>query len=124
MKKLLIIFLVLPLLSLTQTSCENNSNAQQEIVGKELLAVDFLQNISSRRVGGPISDSEYLLVLNLSANTSYMSDLPLRSIGSMNTEKFYENFDINFPEEFPNAMISINEVETPSSIAFEMKNPN
>ncbi len=124
MKKIILLLLVLPLFAFIQSGCENNSNAQQETIEIEILAVDFLQNIISGSVGEKISANEYVLELELSPNTVYMSDLPIRTSGSMTTEKFYENFNINFPEEFPNALLSINEVGTPSSLTFEMKSPS
>ena len=124
MRNLMLLLLVLPSLAFMLSGCENSSNAQQEPIEIEILAVDFLQNITSGTVVEKVSDTEYMLELELSPNTIYVSDLPLRTSGSMTTEKFYENFNINFPEEFPNALLAINEAAAPSSLTFELKDPS
>ena len=105
------------------SGCDNESNAQQNTQETETLAVDFLQNIISGSVGEKISENEYLFEITLSPKTVFTADMPRRKAGSITTEKFYDNFDINFPESFPNAILAINEGATPSGVPFEMKNP-
>jgi hypothetical protein len=105
------------------SGCDNESNAQQNTQETETLAVDFLQNIISGSVGEKISENEYLFELTLSPKTVFTADMPRRKAGSITTEKFYDNFDINFPESFPNAILAINEGATPSGVPFEMRNP-
>ncbi|MCH7519477.1 MAG: hypothetical protein IH964_10690 [Candidatus Dadabacteria bacterium] len=122
-KKIILLLLVLPFFAFMQSGCENNSNAQQEVEEMEALAVDFLQNIISGSVGEKISENEYMFELTLSPNTVFTADMPRRKAGSITTENFYDNFDINFPESFPNAILSINEGAVPSAVPFEMKNP-
>ncbi len=123
MKKILPLLLLLPLIAFVNSGCDNESNAQQNISESETLAVDFLQNVLSGSVGEKISANEYIFELTLSPNTVFTSDTPRRKAGSITTEKFYDNFDINFPESFPNAILAINEGATPSGVPFEMKNP-
>jgi len=123
MKKILPLLLLLPLIAFVNSGCDNESNAQQNVEETEALAVDFLQNIISGSVGEKISENEYLFELTLSPNTVFTADMPRRKAGSITTEKFYDNFDINFPESFPNAILAINEGATPSGVPFEMKNP-
>ncbi|MEK6224315.1 MAG: hypothetical protein N2A97_05565 [Thermodesulfobacteriales bacterium] len=123
MKKILPLLLLLPLIAFMNSGCDNESNAQQNVEETETLAVDFLQNIISGSVGEKISENEYLFELTLSPNTVFTADMPRRKAGSITTEKFYDNFNINFPESFPNAILAINEGATPSGVPFEMKNP-
>jgi hypothetical protein len=123
MKRILPLLLFLPLIAFINSGCDNDSNAQQNVEETEALAVDFLQNIISGSVGEKISENEYMFELTLSPNTVFTSDMPRRKAGSITTENFYDNFDINFPESFPNAILSINEGAVPSAVPFEMKNP-
>ena len=123
-KKIILLLLVLPFFAFIESGCDENSNAQQEAEEAETLSVDFLQNIISGSVKEKISQNEYMLELELSPNTIFTADLPRRTAGSIATEKFYDNFNINFPEEFPNAILSLNEDGIPSSLPFEMKNPS
>lgn len=123
MKKILPFLLFLPLIAFINSGCDNESNAQQKVEETKALAVDFLQNIISGSVGEKISENEYMLELKLSPNTVFAADEPRRTAGSITTEFFYDNFDINFPESFPNAILSINEGDTPTAVPFEMKSP-
>jgi hypothetical protein len=121
--KILPFLLLLPLIAFMSSGCDNESNAQQNTQETETLAVDFLQNVLSGSVGEKISANEYIFEFTLSPNTVFTSDTPRRKAGSITTEKFYDNFDINFPESFPNAILAINEGATPSGVPFEMRNP-
>jgi len=103
--------------------CDKDSNAQQQVEETGALAVDFLQNIISGSIGEKISENEYMLELKLSPNTIFSADLPRKTAGRIPTEFFYDNFDINFPGVFPNAILSINEGDTPTAVPFEMKSP-
>ncbi len=123
MKKILPFLLFLPLIAFINSGCDNESNAQQKVEETEALAVDFLQNIISGSVGEKISENEYMLELELSPNTIFSADLPRKTAGRIPTEFFYDNFDINFPGVFPNAILSINEGDTPTAVPFEMKSP-
>ena len=123
MKKILPFLLFLPLIAFINSGCDNESNAQQKVEETKALAVDFLQNIISGSVGEKISENEYMLELKLSPNTVFVADEPRRTAGSITTEFFYDNFDINFSESFPNAILSINEGDTPTAVPFEMKSP-
>jgi len=123
MKKILPFLLFLPLIAFINSGCDNESNAQQEVEETEVLAVDFLQSIISGSFGEKISENEYMLELKLSPNTVFAADEPRRTAGSITTEFFYDNFDINFSESFPNAILSINEGDTPTAVPFEMKSP-
>jgi len=124
MKKLtILLFLMLPLVAFTISGCDNESNAQDTIEEVEVLAVDFLQNIISGSIGEKTSENEYPVELELSPNTIYTSDIPRRTAGSITTESFYNNFNLNFPELFPNAILSLNDGDVVTAITFEMKNP-
>ena len=118
-----LLLLLLPLVAFTSSGCDNESNAQETSVEAEILAVDFLQNIISGSIGEKISQNEYAVELELSPNTIYTSDIPRRTAGSITTESFYNNFNLNFPELFPNAILSMNEGDVVTAITFEMKNP-
>jgi len=122
-KKIILLLLVLPFFAFIESGCDKDSNAQQQVEETGALAVDFLQNIISGSIGVKISENEYMLELKLSPNTVFVADEPRRTAGSITTEFFYDNFDINFPGVFPNAILSINEDDTPTAVPFEMKSP-
>ncbi len=124
MKKLsFLLLLVLPFVAFISSSCDNESNAEQIFEDNDTLAVDFLQNIISGTIGEKISQNEYVIEFELSPNTIYTSDIPRRTAGSITTESFYNNFNLNFPESFPNAILSMNQGDVVTAIPFEMKNP-
>ena len=120
----ILILFVLPFIAFSISACDNNTSAQQVVEVVDAAAFDFVQNVVSGSVGEKVSENEYLIEFELSPNTVYTSDIPVRFAGSITTESFYNNFNLNFPDLFPNAILSINEGEEVVAIPFEMKNPD
>lgn len=111
------LFFVLPLLLalLVATGCDETDSAQE---GASLL---FLQNATSGSVENidPESSSlaslkegdRLLLSLNVATNTIFFFNRPVRQAGSMTTEEFVDNFDENFGDVPPNAVLEFENTE-------------
>jgi len=108
MKKLLLSLGLLLFLSLSLTGCnDDNANAQEDTE----IELDFLIDVISGAVLENPEGDGFILELEVSPITVFIAERPSLDSGTITTEFFLEEFDENFSDDPPNAILTFRDEE-------------